>query len=63
MTVGEKLTRARGNLRREDVACAIGVSVSAISNYENDTRIPRDEVKIKLAKLYKTTVQALFFAE
>ena len=61
MTVAERLVKARGEKKREEVAAAVGVSVSAISMYENGDRVPRDETKIKLAKYYKTTVQELFF--
>lgn len=61
MSVAERLVRARGDRRREDVANAVGVSVSAIAMYENGGRIPRDETKIKLADFYGMTVQALFF--
>lgn len=61
MTIAERLIKARGDRRREDVAAAIGVSLSAIAMYENGERIPRDETKIKLANYYKTTVQDLFF--
>lgn len=61
MTVAERLVKARGNKRREEVAEAIGVSLSAISMYENGERIPRDETKIKIANYYGTTVQELFF--
>ena len=61
MTVAERLVKARGEKKREEVAAAVGVSVSAISMYENCDRVPRDETKIKLAKYYKTTVQDLFF--
>ena len=63
MTVdlSERLKKARGDRRREDVAKEVGVSLSAIAMYENGDRVPRDEVKIKLAKLYNTSVQALFF--
>ena len=61
LTVAERLIKARGNKRREDVATAVGVSVSAIAMYENGERVPRDETKIKLADYYKTTVQELFF--
>ena len=61
MTIAERLRKARGNKRREDVAAAVGVSVSAIAMYENGERVPRDETKIKLAVYYKTTVQKLFF--
>lgn len=61
MTIAERLVKARGDKRREDVAEAIGVSLSAISMYENGERVPRDEIKVRLAKHYKTTVQKLFF--
>lgn len=62
MTIAERLVKARGDRRREDVATAVGVSLSAIAMYENGERIPRDEIKIKLATYYGTTVQELFFA-
>lgn len=61
LTVAERLIKARGDKRREDVANAVGVSVSAIAMYENGERIPRDETKIRLADYYGTTVQQLFF--
>lgn len=61
MSIAEKLIKARGNKRREEVAAEVGVSLSAITMYEIGERVPRDETKIKLAKLYNTTVQELFF--
>lgn len=61
MSVAERLIQARGEKRREEVAASVGVSLSAIAMYENGKRIPRDEVKIKLADYYGTTVQSLFF--
>ncbi len=61
MTVAERLIKARGNKKREEVAAAIGVSLSAITMYENGERVPRDETKIKLAEYYNKTVQELFF--
>lgn len=61
MTIAERLVKARGNKKREEVASAVGVSLSAIAMYENGERVPRDETKVKLANYYKTTVQALFF--
>ena len=61
MTVAERLIQARGSKKREEVANAVGVSLSAIAMYENGDRIPRDEIKVKLADYYKTTVQELFF--
>lgn len=61
MTTAEKLKNARGEKTREEVAKSIGVTVSALSMYERGERVPRDEVKVKLARLYNKTVQELFF--
>ena len=40
--IGCRLRELRGNISRETVADAVGISVSAISMYENGERIPRD---------------------
>lgn len=61
LEIAERLKQARGEVPREIVAQAVGVTVSAISMYENGQRIPRDKIKVKLADYYHTTVQALFF--
>ena len=63
MTVGEKLKEVRGNRSQAEVAKAVMVSDSAISSYENDERVPRDDVKKRLAKYYESTVQDIFYAE
>lgn len=60
--MGVKLRELRGNKTREEVAAAVGVSISAIQMYENGGRVPRDETKKKLAELYGVSVQDLFFA-
>lgn len=59
--IGERLIKLRGSLTREMVAKAAGISVSAVSMYENGERIPRDAIKIKLAKFYGKSVQEIFF--
>lgn len=61
MSIAERLREARGETPRAVVAEAVGITVSAISMYENGDRVPRDEVKAKLARLYGSTVQELFF--
>lgn len=61
LTVAERLVKARGDKKREEVAAAVGISVSAIQMYEAGQRIPRDETKIRLADYYGYTVQELFF--
>lgn len=59
--IGKKLINLRGEKSREEVAKAVGVSVSAIGMYENGERVPRDFIKIRLAKYFNTTVEELFF--
>ena len=61
LDIAERLKQARGDTPRETVAQAVGITVSAISMYENGQRIPRDEIKVRLADYYHTTVQALFY--
>ena len=60
--IAHKLVELRGERSREEVAKAIGVSISAISMYENGDRIPRDNIKIKIAEYYKKTVGEIFFS-
>ncbi len=61
MSIGEKLRALRGTKSISFVSEAIKISPSALSMYENNERVPRDEVKIKLADYYGKTVQELFF--
>lgn len=63
MTTAEKLVFARGKRSRDEVAKAVGVSLSAIAMYESGARVPRDEIKVKLADYFGTSVQSLFFDE
>lgn len=60
-TIGQKLIQLRGERTQEEVANAIGISLSAIGMYERGERMPRDEIKIAIAKYFDTTVQAIFF--
>lgn len=59
--MAERLIAARGDIKRTDVCASVGISLSALAMYENGLRIPRDEIKVKLAKFYGTTVEALFY--
>ncbi len=63
MTTGDKLIELRGNRRPEIVCAACGISNAALCMYEKNKRIPRDEIKVKLARYYGTTVGELFFNE
>lgn len=59
--IGKKLASLRGDRTQEEVARAVGISVSAIGMYESGKRIPRDGVKIALANYYGMNIQSLFF--
>lgn len=45
----------------EKVAKAIGVSISSYLKYESGNRIPRDEVKEKIANFFGQSVEFIFF--
>jgi putative transcriptional regulator len=59
--VAENLINLRNGRSREEVAKAVGISISTLQMYENGQRIPRDNIKIKLANFYGVTVQIDFF--
>ena len=58
---GRRLIELRGKRSQAEVAKAIGIATSTLGMYETEQRIPRDSIKIALAKYYKTTVQKIFF--
>ena len=61
--VAAALRALRGEKSQESVANAIGISPSALAMYENGERMPRDGVKVALAKFYGVSVGSLFFGE
>lgn len=61
--IGSKLRSLRGDNTQEAVAEAVGVTKSAWAMYERGERVPRDEIKIKIAKHFGVTVEEIFFAQ
>ena len=61
--VGRSLVSMRGAKSREEAADGIGISVSALVMYELGRRSPRDDIKIKIAQYYGTSVGKLFYCE
>lgn len=61
--IAERLIALRGSKTQTEVAQAIGVTPSAYSMYENGERVPRDEIKKKIAEYYKKSVATIFFAD
>lgn len=63
MTTKEMLVALRGDRHQCDVAKSIGVSQSTLCQYETGARVPRDEIKIRIARFYGRTVEEIFFAD
>lgn len=59
--IAKILRKLRGDKSREEVAEACGISVSALGMYESGNRIPRDEIKIKIARYFKRSIESIFF--
>ena len=58
-----KLRKLRAKKTQEQVARDLGVSLSAYVKYENGIRVPRDDIKKRIATYYNSTVQDIFFSE
>lgn len=61
--MAEKLVELRGDKSREQLAVDLGISYSAVVSYENGERVPRDEMKIKIANYYNVNVEDIFFLD
>lgn len=62
-TTSSKLRKLRAKKTQEQVAQDLGVSLSAYVKYENGIRVPRDDIKKRIATYYNSTVQDIFFSE
>lgn len=59
-TTSSKLRKLRAKKTQEQVAQDLGVSLSAYVKYENGIRVPRDDIKRRIATYYNSTVQDIF---
>lgn len=59
--IGQRLVALRGDKTQDEVAKALGISKSALCMYESGERIPRDQVKIRIARYYNRSVPFIFF--
>ena len=60
-TTGMILRKLRGDRTQEEIAAILGITKSSWAMYERDERVPRDEVKIRIATFFGKTVQELFY--
>ena len=59
--IAERLRELRGDVSREVAAEALDISVSALAMYERGERIPRDEIKLRIARYYDKSVEEIFY--
>lgn len=57
-----KAIRSKLGLTQSQFANLVGVKTSTIAMYETGERIPRDEVKQKIAQVAGTTVDPIFLS-
>ena len=61
--IGRTLRELRGIRSIVDVCRDLDISPSSLSMYEHGERIPRDDIKMRLAKYYGKSVTDIFFDE
>lgn len=61
MSFGKILRELRGDRTQEEIAREIGITKSSWAMYERGERVPRDEIKIQIARFFGVTVQDIFF--
>lgn len=55
------LRALRGSQSQSEIAAAIGITKSAWAMYERGERVPRDEIKYRIARYFGRTVDEIFF--
>lgn len=60
-TMGLRLKKLRGDKAVQEVAFDLGICPSALSNYENGIRTPRDQIKFRIAQYYNVSLESIFF--
>ena len=57
----ERLRKARGDTKPETVCEAVGICIESLWMYELGVRVPRRDVRRKLAEFYHVPERYLFF--
>ena len=63
--IPERLINSRKllGLNKAEAARLLNLSKMGYGRYESGERIPRDEIKVRLANYYKRTVNFIFFSD
>lgn len=61
--IGESIVKLRNNrnLTQEEFGKEIGISASAVTMYETGRRVPRDEIKVKIANFFGVPIERIFY--
>jgi len=58
-----RLKKLRGDKTQFEVAEAMHIAQSTYAMYETGQRVPRDDVKVKIAKYFGKSIKYIFFDE
>lgn len=58
--MAKRLRQLRGSRTLEEIACAAGISVSSLEQYEQGIRVPNDALKLRLAQLLEVELEDIF---
>ena len=64
MSIVTKLRALREQKQKtqQQVADDLNITKSALAMYDRNRRVPRDEVKVRIATYYGESVQSIFFS-
>ncbi len=60
--IGAKIRALRGAESQQALADKLKISKSALAMYERGERIPRDEIKVRIARHFNESLESIFFA-
>lgn len=58
-----RLKELRNKRSVRSIAKEMGISPSALCMYEAGLRVPRDDIKVRIAEFYGVSVGSIFFAQ
>lgn len=62
VSIGKRLEQLRGEKKPEEVALAVGISVSTLYRIETGRQGVPDETKVAFCRYYNKGIEELFFA-
>lgn len=60
--IANNIRNIRGNASKKEFADTLNLSISAVSLYESGKRIPKDDIKIRIAQYAHKSVEEIFFS-